>query len=62
MPLYARAGISEALLFNLPDDRLEYFAKPEAGLYQVNRVQNRGEQFESTNVPGLTVDIDMILG
>jgi Uma2 family endonuclease len=62
MPLYARAGIPEALLFNLPADRLEYFARPEMGLYQVNRVLNRGEQFESTNVPGLTLDIDMILG
>jgi Uma2 family endonuclease len=62
VPLYARAGIPEALLFNLPDDRLEYFAKPEAGIYQVHRVLNRGEQFESTNVPGLTLDVEMILG
>jgi Uma2 family endonuclease len=62
MPLYARAGVSEALLFNLPEDRLEYFARPEMGVYQVNRVLNRSERFESTNVPGLTVDIAMVLG
>ena len=62
MPLYARAGIPEALLFNLPDDRVEYFSRPEMGVYQDNRVLNRGEQFESTNVPGLTLDIEMILG
>lgn len=62
MPLYARAGIPEALLFNLPEDRLEYFAGPEMGVYQVNRVLNRGEWFESTNVPGLTLDIAMVLG
>lgn len=62
MPLYARAGISEALLFNLPDDRLEYFARPEPGVYQVNRIINRGEQFESTSVPGLTLDVATILG
>jgi Uma2 family endonuclease len=62
MPLYARAGIPEALLFNLPDDRLEYFAKPEAGRYQLNRVLNRGERFESTSVEGLALDVEMILG
>jgi Uma2 family endonuclease len=62
MPLYARAGISEALLFNLPDDRLECFSRPEMGVYQDNRVLNRGEKFESTNVPGLTLDVEMILG
>ncbi|MFY9622379.1 MAG: Uma2 family endonuclease [Pyrinomonadaceae bacterium] len=62
MPLYARAGIPEALLFNLPDDRLEYFSRPEMGVYQENRILNRGERFESTNVPGLTFDIGMILG
>ena len=62
MPLYARAGIGEALLFNLPDDRLEYFSEPEMGVYQVNRVINRNKQFESTNVPGLTLDVATILG
>ena len=62
MPLYVRAGIAEALLFNLPEDRVEYFARPEMGMYQVNRVLNRGERFESTNVPGLTLDIEVLLG
>lgn len=62
MPLYARAGIPEALLFNLPEDRLEYFARPEAGVYQVNEFINRGERFESTSIAGVTLDIEMILG
>lgn len=62
MPLYARARIAEALLFNLPDDRLEYFSRPEVGAYQLHHVLRRGEQFESTNVPGLTLDIETILG
>jgi hypothetical protein len=62
MPLYARAGIPEALLFNLPDDRLEYFSEPEMGVYQVNRILNRGERFESKSVPGLTLDVEIILG
>lgn len=62
MPLYARAGIPEALLFNLPDDRLEYFSRPENGVYQETRVLGRGERFESTTVPGLTLEVEMILG
>ena len=61
-PLYARAGIAETLLFNLPDDRLEYFSRPVRGVYQANRIINRGERFESTSVPGLTLDIAEILG
>jgi Uma2 family endonuclease len=62
VPLYARAGIAEALLFNLPDDRLEYFSRPERGMYQVNRIINPGQQFESTSVVGLTLDVELILG
>ena len=62
VPLYARAGIPEALLFNLPDDLLEYFSRPEVGAYQLNHVLRRGEKFESMSVPGLTLDVEMILG
>ena len=62
VPLYARAGIPEVVLFNLPEDRLECFLQPETGIYQVSRVFNRGEKFESASVRGLTLDIDTILG
>ncbi|HKO35220.1 MAG TPA: Uma2 family endonuclease [Pyrinomonadaceae bacterium] len=62
VPLYARAGIAESLLFNLPDGRLEYFSRPDRGVYQANRFINRGERFESASVPGLTLDVDIILG
>ena len=62
VPLYARAGIAETLLFNLPDDRLEYFSEPDRGVYQVNQILSRDERFESTTVPGLALDVAMILG
>ena len=62
VPLYARAGIPEVVLFNLPEDRLECFLQPETGIYQVSRVFNRGEKFESASIPGLTLDIGTILG
>ena len=54
MPLYARAGIAEALLFNLPEDQVEYFARPEMGAYQDDNILSRGEKFESTIVPVLS--------
>ena len=62
VPLYARAGIPEVVLFNLPEDRLECFLQPETGIYRVSRVFNRGEKFESSSLPGLTLDIETILG
>ena len=62
VPLYARAGIPEVVLFNLPADRLECFLQPETGIYQVSRVFNRGEKFESASIAGLTLDIETILG
>jgi len=62
IPLYARSGIAEALIFNLPEEQLEYYSQPEAGMYQSRRVLKRGEQFESTNVANLSLDVDTILG
>jgi Uma2 family endonuclease len=62
VPAYARAGIPEALIFNLPDDQLEYYAQPEAGSYQVTYIFKRGDHFESSNVPGVVLDLDAILG
>jgi len=62
IPLYARAGIAEALIFNLPEEELEYFSQPETGAYQSRRVLKSGELFESAKVEGLTLDVDTILG
>jgi len=62
IPLYARARTPEALICNLPDEQLEHYAQPEAGRYQVTRILKRGDRFESTNVPGVVLDVDVILG
>jgi Uma2 family endonuclease len=62
IPLCARAGIAEAVIFNLPEEELEYFSQPEAGTYQSRRVLKSGERFESAKVDGLTLDVDTILG
>ena len=60
--LYARAGIAEFLLFNLPDDQVEFFSQPEEGTYQNAKVLQRGDRYESSVVAGFSLDIATILG
>ena len=62
MPLYARAGISEAWLVNLPDERIELFAEPAGGAYQINRIFSRGEEVQSHGVADLRVGVSDVLG
>lgn len=62
MPLYARGGIPEALIFNLAEEQFEYYSLPKAGRYQVTRILSRGEQFKSTNVPGVILKVDEVFG
>lgn len=59
---YARAGILEALIFNLPDDQLEYYAQPVSGAYKHARILKCSEQLKSSVVPDLTFDVAAILG
>ena len=61
IPLYGRAGIPEALIFNLPDEQLEYYSQPAEG-YQEHRILKRGEQFTSAAAAGLSLDVNTILG
>ena len=62
VPLYARAGIPEAWLVNLPEERIELFAEPAGGAYQVNRIFSRGDDVESHGVAGLRVGVADVLG
>jgi Uma2 family endonuclease len=62
LPLYARAEIPEFLLFNLPEEEVEWFSQPELGAYQNHQVLKRGDRVESAIVPGLLLDIETILG
>ncbi len=62
VPLYARAGVPEALIFNLPDEQLEYYAQPEAGSYQITRTLKRGEHLQSSSVAPVVFDVEAILG
>jgi Uma2 family endonuclease len=62
MPLYARAGIPEAWLVNLPEERIELFAEPAGGDYQINRIFSRGEELQSHGLADLRVGVSDVLG
>jgi Uma2 family endonuclease len=62
VPLYARAGVPEVWLVNLPAERVEIFARPAAGAYPAAREVARGQALVSETVSGLTLNADDILG
>jgi Uma2 family endonuclease len=62
MPLYAKAGIAEAWLVNLPDERIELYAEPADGAYQTTRNFARGEEVQSHGLSELRVKAADVLG
>lgn len=62
IPLYARAGIPEAVLVNLRQEVIEVSTEPVQGQYQAVKILRRGEQWISKTIPHLTLNIDAILG
>jgi Uma2 family endonuclease len=62
IPLYASAGIPEAWLVNLPEERIELFAEPAGGVYQNNKIFSRGEEVQSHVVADLRVGVSDVLG
>ncbi|HEX8844656.1 MAG TPA: Uma2 family endonuclease [Pyrinomonadaceae bacterium] len=62
MPLYAKAGIPEAWLVNLPDERIELYAEPVSGTYQTTRNFIRGEEVQAHTIADLRVAVAEVLG
>lgn len=62
IPLYAGAGILEAWLVDLVAERIERYTEPVGETYQIVDVGRRGEQIPSTMLPGLMLDVDVVLG
>lgn len=62
VPLYARAGIAEVWLINLPQDRIEIYAEPQNGAYGELRQATRGESIASRIIPALKLGVDAVLG
>lgn len=62
VPLYAEAGITEVVLVNLREDRIECYSNRVAGEFQTVTIINRGESFTLQALPGLTLNALAILG
>ncbi len=61
LPLYARAGIAEVWIVNLPEDKIETYARPAGGAYEAEAERRRGERVSSSTLPSLAVEVDAIL-
>jgi Uma2 family endonuclease len=62
VPLYARAGIAEVWLIDLPGQHIEVYRQPSEGRYaQVHRLP-RGQRVTPHALPDLGVAVDEVLG
>jgi len=62
IPLYAKAGIVEAWLVNLPAEQIEIYAEPVGGAYQITSQVKRGEELRAHSIPDLAMSADAVLG
>lgn len=62
LPLYARAGIPEAWLVDLPAETIEVHSKPDGEEYRETVRTKRGETVASRTIPGLEIVADDLLG
>ena len=62
MPLYARAGIPESWLVNLPDAVIDVHRDPGPHGYRAVRRVGRGETLEPSMLPGVEIAAAAILG
>jgi Uma2 family endonuclease len=61
IPLYARTGIPEAWLVNLPADTIECYRAPGAEGYADIRTAQCGETLTPVRLPGITLQVDDVL-
>jgi Uma2 family endonuclease len=62
IPLYARAGIAEAWLVNIPEERVEIYSDPSGDAYQRVEVFGRVTEARSHTLEGLAVRVSELLG
>jgi Uma2 family endonuclease len=61
LPLYARAGIREVWIVDLPNETIERYTSPSAEGYRRVEQKHRGQTLESSALPGLTPGVDEVL-
>ncbi len=62
VPLYAKAGIAEVWIINLPEEQIELYAQPADNTYQISRVFMRGTEARAHNFPNVKVDVSAVFG
>jgi Uma2 family endonuclease len=62
VPLYARTGIPEVWLCDLPGDRVEVYRDPGAGGYRSVRKLRPGETLTTPGLPGVELPVTDVLG
>lgn len=62
IPLYARSGVPEAWLVDLPEERVDIYSNPSGDTYQRVEVFGRGQEARSHTVEGLTLSVGDLLG
>lgn len=60
--LYARAGIPETWVVNLPEERIEVYSDPVGGEYQTVRSYVRGRRLQSHTLASLRLPVSKVLG
>jgi Uma2 family endonuclease len=62
IPLYARAGISEVWLVDLPREVIEVYAQPANSVYQSVYEARRGDRLTLASLPKFELRVDDLLG
>jgi Uma2 family endonuclease len=62
LPLYARSGIPEVWIVDIPKGSIEIHRSPQAGRYREARHVQRGERLSPAAFPDLDLDAAQILG
>ena len=61
LPLYARSGIREVWIVDLPGETIERYTDPSGDGYLRVEQARRGQTLQSTALPGLTPAVDEVL-
>lgn len=62
MPLYASAGVPEAWLVNLPEERIEVYSDPAGGEYKTVQSYARRQKLQSHALASLRLSVSKVLG
>jgi Uma2 family endonuclease len=62
LPLYAKAGIAEAWLVNLPEESIELYAEPADGAYRITKEFKRSEEAQAHTIADLRVEVAAVIG